>query len=192
MKNINKNYLTISQLKKIGFVRVGKNCLISKKISTYNLSGTLGDNVRIDDDVQLKGKIEIASNGHLARGCTLAGGHAGIFIDEFTILANFVQIYAESDDYISPSIPVATLTAVLRKKFSKIYSKKVFIGKCCLIGSMTTILPGTIMQDYSSVGALMVINKKISKGFCYTKNSLRKRNLNQFIRLHIEIKKYFK
>ena len=192
MKNINKNYLTISQLKKIGFVRVGKNCLISKNISTYNLSGTLGDNVRIDDDVQLKGKIEIASNGHLARGCTLAGGHTGIFIDQFTSLANFVQIYAESDDYINPSIPVATLNIVLRKKFSKIYSKKVLIGKCCLVGSMTTILPGAIMEDYSSVGASMVINKKIYKGFCHTKNSMRKRNLNQFIKLHTQINQYFK
>ena len=57
---------------------------------------------------------------------------------------------------------------------------------------MTTILPGTIMQDYSSVGASMVINKKILKGFCYTNNSMRKRNLKQFIRLHTEIKKYFK
>ncbi len=99
--------------------------MISNKISTYNLSCILGDNVRIDDDVQLKGKIELKSNVHLARGCTLSGGSHGIFIDEFTSLANFVQIYSESDDYFNPSIPVATLSLILRKKFSKIYSKKI-------------------------------------------------------------------
>mgnify|MGYP006141840087 CR=1 FL=1 len=42
-------YLTLSQLKRIGFKKIGKNCKISKSISTYNLIGSLGDNVRIDD-----------------------------------------------------------------------------------------------------------------------------------------------
>ena len=42
-------YLTNSKLKKIGFKKIGKNCKISKSISTYNLIGSLGDNIRIDD-----------------------------------------------------------------------------------------------------------------------------------------------
>ena len=37
-------------------------------------------------------------------------------------------LYSESDDYFNPSIPIATLPLSLRKKFSKIYSKKIFIG----------------------------------------------------------------
>ena len=36
-------YLTLSQLKKIGFRKIGKNCRISKSISTHNLIGTLGN-----------------------------------------------------------------------------------------------------------------------------------------------------
>jgi acetyltransferase-like isoleucine patch superfamily enzyme len=192
MKKLNVGYLTINQLKKKGFKNVGKNCMISNKISTYNLSCILGDNVRIDDDVQLKGKIELKSNVHLARGCTLSGGSHGIFIDEFTSLANFVQIYSESDDYFNPSIPVATLSLILRKKFSKIYSKKILIGKCCLVGSLTIILPGTIIHDYSSVGGLMIINKKIPRGFYYSKKGLRRRKIIKFIELYSKIKKYLK
>ena len=122
-------YLTNSKLKKIGFKKIGKNCKISKSISTYNLIGSLGDNIRIDDDVQLKGKIDLKSNVHIARGCTLSGAKHGIFVDDLVSLANYVQIYSSSADYYSPSIAVATLNSEMRKKFSKVYEKKIKIGK---------------------------------------------------------------
>lgn len=164
-------YLTIPELKKIGFKKVGKNCKISKLISTYNLIGSLGDNIRIDDDVQLKGKIDLKSNSHLARGCTLSGGKHGIFIDEFTSLANYVQIYSSSDDYYLPSIPIATLNKKMRIKFSKVYEKKIIIGKCCLVGSLSILLPGANLGDFSSVGALTIVKKKINKGIFFQSRS---------------------
>lgn len=185
-------YLTLSQLKKIGFKKIGKNCKISKSISTYNLIGTLGDNVRIDDDVQLKGKIDIKSYAHIARGCTLSGGDYGILLDEFSSLANYVQIFSSSDDYYLPSIPVGSLNNKLRKNFSKLYAKKIIIGKCCLIGSLSVLLPGINMGDYSSIGALTIVNKKINKGFFFqsrTKHILKKRNIKLFEKLHKNIRK---
>ena len=118
-------YFKLTELKQIGFKKVGKNCKISKSISTHNLIGSLGDNIRIDDDVQLKGKIELKSNSHIARGCTLSGGKEGIFIDEFTSLANYVQIYSSSDDYYSASIPVATLDKKMRKNFQRSMKKNI-------------------------------------------------------------------
>ena len=73
-------FLNKNQLKKIGFFKIGKGCKISNKISCYNLKGSLGDNVRIDDYVCLKGKVSLKSNIHIARGCTLSGGNKGIFV----------------------------------------------------------------------------------------------------------------
>ena len=187
-----KKYLTLFELKKIGFKKVGKGCKISKSISTYNLIGSLGDNVRIDDDVQLKGRVDLKSYGHVARGCTLSGGNLGILLGEFSSLANYVQIFSSSDDYFSPSIPVGSLDDKLRKSFSKLYAKKLIIGKCCLIGSLSVLLPGTNMGDYSSIGALTIVNKKINKGFFFqsrTKHILKKRNIKLFEKLHKNIRK---
>jgi galactoside O-acetyltransferase len=191
MNKIYKNYLTISQLKKIGFLKIGKNCKISNKISAFNLSGTLGDNVRIDDDVHLKGKIDIRSNVHLARGCTLSGTDKGIFLDDFAAISNFVQFYTNSDDYFNPSIPVATLDKKYRKNFSKTYSSKIFIGKCCLVGSMSVLLPGTDLQDYSSVAALSIVYNQIPRGYFYSsskKGIIKKRDVLSFIKLHEKYK----
>jgi acetyltransferase-like isoleucine patch superfamily enzyme len=185
-------YLTLSQLKKIGFRKIGKNCRISKSISTHNLIGTLGNNVRIDDDVQLKGKIDIKSYAHIARGCTLSGGNYGILLDEFSSLANYVQIFSSSDDYYSPSIPVGSLNDKLRKKFSKLYVKKITIGKCCLVGSLSVLLPGTNLEDFASIAALTVVNKKINRGIFFqskSKEKQKKRNIKLFEKLYRNIKK---
>ena len=185
-------YLTLSQLKKIGFRKIGKNCRISKSISTHNLIGTLGNNVRIDDNVQLKGKIDIKSYAHIARGCTLSGGNYGIFLDEFSSLANYVQIFSSSDDYYSPSIPVGSLNDKIRKKFSKLYVKKITIGKCCLVGSLSVLLPGTNLEDFASIAALTVVNKKINRGIFFqskSKEKQKKRNIKLFEKLYRNIKK---
>jgi galactoside O-acetyltransferase len=61
-------YFTKEQLINFGFSKIGKNCKISKKTSFYNVSGSIGNNVRIDDDVILKGNITLSSHVHLARG----------------------------------------------------------------------------------------------------------------------------
>jgi len=188
-------YLTLFQLKKIGFKKIGKNCKISKSISTYNLIGSLGDNVRIDDNVQLKGKIDIRSYSHVARGCTLSGGNFGILLDEFSSLANYVQIFSSSDDYYLPSIPVGSLDDKLRKKFSKLYVKKITIGKCCLVGSLSVLLPGTNLGDFASIGALTVVNKKINKGIFFqskSKEKQKKRDIKLFEKLYKNIKKIVK
>ena len=55
------DFLNKAQLKKLGFFKVGKNCKVSKYIRCYNLNCSIGNNTRIDDDVVLKGKIEIGS-----------------------------------------------------------------------------------------------------------------------------------
>ena len=36
-----------------------------------------------DDDVVLKGKIQLKNNVHISRGCTLSGDIKGIIMDDF-------------------------------------------------------------------------------------------------------------
>ena len=74
-------------------ISVGSNHKISSLARFYGNKIKIGKNVRIDDDVVLKGKIKINSNVHIARGCTLSGGDKGIIIGSYTALSNFIQIF---------------------------------------------------------------------------------------------------
>ena len=187
-----KQYLTNKELKKLGFIKIGKNCKVSNRITCYSLSGKLGNNVRIDDDVVLKGKIYLKNNIHIARGCTLSGGNDGINIDDFSAISNFVQLFTKSDHYIEPGISGGTLDNAKRKKFSKTISNKIIIGKLVLVGAFSIILPGAKIGDYSSIGAYSIIHKKIKSGnyFANTKGKeiIKKRNINELKSKYKKIK----
>ena len=188
-------YYSNKKLINLGFKKIGKNCKISNKIFIYSNNIEIGDNVRIDDLVTLKGKIVLKDNVHLAKGCTLSGGDKGIFLDDFTAISNFVQFYTQSDDYVSPNIPSATLNKIAIKKFSKIYNKSIYIGKNVLIGSMSVILPGAVIKDYSSIGAFSVIYEKIEKGLYYSNHNKivkKKRDIALIKAKLIKVKKYLK
>lgn len=186
----NNYFFQRSELLKLGFSYVGKDCKISKKISIYGAKGKIGNRVRIDDDVIIKGKVIIGNNVHIARGCTLSGGEEGIYIDDFSAVSNFVQFFTGSDNYMYPAIPSATLSKNLQKKYCKIYLAKILIGKSVLIGTMSTILPGADIGDFSSVGAYSIIYKKIEEGFYYSNNNKivkKKRNLLKIKSLYRKI-----
>jgi len=173
-------YFTTEQLINFGFSKIGKNCKISKKTSFYNVSGSIGNNVRIDDDVVLKGKINLNSNIHLCRGCTLSGGKKGILIDKFVAISNFVQIFSSTDDYFYPAIPTAVFDSKMVKKYCKVISKRINIGKCVLIGSMSVLIPGANIKDFSSIGAFCLVNKTVPSGYYFSnQNELKKRDIKK-------------
>jgi acetyltransferase-like isoleucine patch superfamily enzyme len=185
-------FYSTKELKNLGFKKIGKNCQISKNIFIYSPNIQIGNNVRIDDHVTLKGKIILKNNVHLAKGCTLSGGSKGIFLDDFAAVSNFVQFFTMSDDYYSSHVPAATLNKKNIKKYSKIYNKNIYLGKNVLIGSMSVILPGAYIDDYSSVGAFSLIHSKIGKGLCYSnqnKIKIKKRNVNSMKAKMIKINK---
>lgn len=187
---MNNNFYTNKELKKLGFKKIGNRCKVSRNAFFYNLKAEIGNNIRIDDLVTLKGKIKLKNNIHIAKGSTLSGGSKGIEVDSFTSISNYTQIFSESDNYSSPSIPTSNLTNKFKKKFSDIIKKKINIGKCVLIGSTSVILPGAKIDDYSSCSAFSVIYKKIPKGFYLNSSKeLKEKNLNKIKSLYTIIKK---
>ena len=188
-------FYSTKELINLGFKKIGKNCQISKNTFFYSRNIEIGDNTRIDDLVTLKGKIVLKNNVHLAKGCSLAGGGKGIFLDDFAAMSNFVQLFTLSDDYIAPYITSATLSKIARKNYSKIYDKSIYIGKNVLIGSMSVILPGANIGDYSSIGAFSVVYEKIEKGLYFSNHNKvikKKRDIDLLKIKMIKIKKYLK
>jgi len=173
-----KKYLNKLELKKIGFSKIGKNNKISNSLKTFNFKGELGSCNRIDEDVILKGKVNFENNVHLARGCTLSGGKNGIYLKNLVALSNYVQVFTVSDDYKAASLPAATLNQNDRKKYSKLYEGTVKIGKNCIIGPFSIILPNTIIDDFVTISPLSVIFGKLKKGQFYSSFTSKKYKKN--------------
>jgi len=55
-------YFSVTELKKKGFKKIGKNVQISKNVNFYKFHGSIGSNCRIDDNCIFIGKISIGNH----------------------------------------------------------------------------------------------------------------------------------
>lgn len=159
-------FLTEDQIKAMGFLRVGKNCLLSDKASYYNCKNIkIGNNVRIDDFCILSagiGGIEIGSYIHIAVYSSLIGA-GKIVLNDFCNISSKVAIYSSNDDYsgefmTNPMVP---------SKYTNVTSLDVIIGKHVIVGSGSVILPGVTLETGVAVGALSLVNKNCTEFSIY-------------------------
>jgi dTDP-4-amino-4,6-dideoxy-D-glucose acyltransferase len=152
------SYFSQTELKVLGFRRLGENVRISKSASIYNPANIgLGDNVRIDDFCVLSagaGGIEIGSYVHIAVFCSLIG-RALIEMRDFSGLSSRVSIYSSSDDYSGAALTNPTVAV----EFSNVLSAPVILGRHCIVGAGAVLLPGVELQEGVAVGALSLVTK---------------------------------
>ena len=150
-------YYTQDELINLGLKTFGNNVFISNKCSVYNAKNiSIRDNVRIDDFCVLSagdGGIEIGSFIHIGVYTSIIGG-GKVVLHDFCNISSKVAIYSSNDDYsgefmTNPMVPVE-LTNVKRED--------VIIKEHVIIGSGTVILPGTIMEIGSAIGALSLVS----------------------------------
>ncbi len=152
------SFYTEQELQEIGFKKIGKNVLISRKTSIYGASNiTIGDNTRIDDFTILSGKLTIGDFVHVAVNCALFGGGTGIVLGDFVGVSSRTVIYAETDDY---SGEVLT-NPMVSDEYKNIICGEVILEKHVLIGSGSTILPGVVIGEGTSLGAMSLANKSL-------------------------------
>ncbi|MCF0124436.1 MAG: acyltransferase [Clostridia bacterium] len=152
------SFFSEEELKCIGFKKVGKNVLVSKKSSIYGATNiSIGDNVRIDDFSILSGKIKIGNNVHVSAYVGLFGGEYGIEIESFSSISSRCVIYALTDDYSGMGLANPTVP----DKFRLVKGGKVWLKKHSLIGTGTTILPGVTLGEGVSVGSMSLVNKSL-------------------------------
>lgn len=149
-------FLLEEQIKNLKFKSVGKNVLISDKASIYGAENmSIGNNVRIDDFCILSGKIILKNNIHLSAGSMLFAGNAGITFEDFSCLSSRGAVYAITDDYSG----VAMTNPTVPNKYKQVTEQAVTIGKHCVIGAGSTILPGVNISEGTAVGAMSLVNK---------------------------------
>jgi len=149
-------YYTAEQLKTLGFKSLGQNVKISDKASIYNHEQIeIGDNSRIDDFCVISGKITIGRNVHVTPTCLVAGGEKGIIFEDFATIAYGVKVFTQSDDYSGRTMVNSTIPAEYKNEFKK----EVIIKKHSIVGAGSIIMPGIILAEGTSVGAMSLVLK---------------------------------
>lgn len=150
-------FYTEEELSTLGIKQYGKHVLIGKNVMIYNPEKlVLGNDVRIDDFCVLSGNIVLGNNIHISHFCGLYGGDKGIWMEDFSGLSSKVTVYAVSDDYTGRSMTNPMVPAEY-KPYA--YSAKVCIEKHGIVGAGSIILPGVVVQEGTSIGAMSLVTK---------------------------------
>jgi galactoside O-acetyltransferase len=163
---------------------IGNNVNISKKTSLYAISGSIGDNVRIDDFCILKGNIILEAYNHIAGFCLLSGVCGSVTLRAGATLSSSVHIYTGSDDYYADALSSSTVP----KEYTRTVVGPVYIGLGSIVGCQTVLLPNTIIEDGASVGAHCLLYGKIPSGSVMVRGSgkpkcVGKRNTEKILEL---------
>lgn len=180
-------FFNISDLKKCG-----TNVIIGKTVRIrYPELVEIGDNVIIDDFTYISTSLIIHSYVHISSGCKIIGGKgAAVEMHQFSTLAPNVVLSAGSDDY---SDGIATPMVPIKYKANVVIGK-ILIGKHCIIGAGSVVLPNVICKEGSAVGSLSLVKYNLEEYSIYTGIPVRKikdRNKENILYLEEKLKKEY-
>lgn len=145
-----------TELSEIGFKSIGKNVLISKKVSIYSPEKiAIGNNVRIDDFCILSGKITLGKYIHISAFSALYGGDDGIIVEDFCTISSRVALYSINDDYSGNYLT----NPMVDEKYRNVKSVSIIMKKHSIIGTNSTVLPGVTLNEGVAIGANTLVNK---------------------------------
>lgn len=147
-------YYTEEKLNQLGFKSIGVNVKISDKASIYDYEKIeIGNNSRIDDFCIVSGNVKIGRNVHITPNCLVAGGDSGIIFEDFTTIAYNVKVFTQSDDYCGDTMTNSTIP----KQYKNEFKKAIMIKKYSIVGAGSVIMPGIIIAEGTSVGAMSLV-----------------------------------
>lgn len=160
------NYLSVGELAEVGFRSLGTDVLVSRKASIYGAERLqVGSHVRIDDYCVLSagtGGISIGDFVHIGPLCGLYG-EAPITIGDFCGLSSRVALYSSSDDFTGGSLTNPTVPEDLRR----VTSRPIVMHRHGLVGSGSTLLPGTTLNEGAAVGAMSLVRGNLKEFTIY-------------------------
>lgn len=158
------SFYSRDELENLGFSAIGNDVLVSRKTSIYGAEKiTLGNHVRIDDFCILSGKISIGNHVHIAAYTAVFGGLEGVEFEDFTGTSGRVTLYASSDDYsgeyfFNPTFP---------DKYRKLKQGKIVVSRFSILGAGCIVLPGVLLGEGVSVGAMSLVCKDLEPWTIY-------------------------
>lgn len=156
----NSGFLSVEEVRSLGFSAVGENVLIDRTARFYNASQvSIGCNVRVDAYSVISagcGGISIGDHVHIAVYVLLTGA-AHIELQDFCGLSGRVSIYSSNDDYRGDALTGPTIA----DEFRKVTSARVVIGRHVVVGVGSVILPGVTIREGACVGALSLVKEDV-------------------------------
>lgn len=126
-----------------------------------------GKYIIIDDFVLIyaKEKIKIGDFVHIANFTSITGGNE-LSIGNYAAISQGCRILTATDDFKNWGFGNSTID----NKFRNIKSLPINIGKYCIIGANSTILPGINIGEGATIGANSVITKDLEPWGIYVGN----------------------
>jgi galactoside O-acetyltransferase len=126
-----------------------------------------GRNIIIDDFVFIyaKKRIKIGNNVHIASFTSITGGEY-FTMEDFSGLSSGVRIFIGSEDFQEWGFGNPTID----EKYRNIKRAPIHIGKFCVIGANSVILPGVTVGEGATVGAGSVVSKNLEPWGIYIGN----------------------
>lgn len=155
---IGQNFYDTNSLRRFGVKKVGENVQVHASCELVGIEHMVfGDNVRVDPWVQItagEAGVEIGSHVHIGTSSLLAGTY-GIRMGHFSALSHGCKVYSATDDYLgegltNPTVPI---------EYRLVHAGIVVIARHGLIGSNAVILPGAVIREGTSIGALSLVGQ---------------------------------
>jgi galactoside O-acetyltransferase len=165
MTSLNGDFLNHTKLVELGFKHLGKNVLIHSTVVIPNCSKiSIGNNVRIDPYVILSASdgVIIGSYVHLAAHCSVSGAASVVFQD-FANISHAVRIFTSNDDYSGATLSGATVPG----QYKNVTSGSVVIGRHCIVGAGSIVMPNVEIGEGSVVGCLSFVPRSLEEWGVY-------------------------
>jgi galactoside O-acetyltransferase len=126
-----------------------------------------GKNVIIDDFVLIyaKNKIRIGNNVHIACFASITGGEL-CEIGDYAAISQGCRILTGTDDFKDWGFGNSTIP----EKYRNTKRAPIRIGKFCIIGANSVILPGITIGEGTTVGAGSVVTRDLEPWGVYIGN----------------------
>lgn len=133
-----------------------------------------GKNIIIDDFtlVYATAPMKIGNYVHIASFTSITGG-AELFIDDFVAISQGCRILTGTDDFVDWGFGNSTVD----EQYRNVKREPIKIGKFCIIGANSVVLPGVTIGEGAMVGAGSVVTKDLEPWGVYIgNNKLKDRN----------------
>jgi len=157
---MNSPFYTKKELTISGFNSIGYNVKISRKVSLYEIDGSIGNNVRVDDYCILKGRIKLGSYVHIAAFCLISGVRGVVRINNCSTISSGVHIYTGSDDYSANMLS----SSAVPKSLVRTIEGDVELGTGSIVGAHSLLLPDTFIREGASIGAQCIVHGDVPRG----------------------------